>query len=779
MVTNTRSVARRRWALGALTASMMLAGCYNGGAGVADDDDEEDDAGDDAGERDGASLVGPGTCVDTDKFFKENIWAPVLSQKCIGCHNPMGLASNTDLVLQMSDYPGYLEANQQTVANVARLEIDGMPLLLAKPAGKVEHGGGVQLLDDSDEFALLADMIERFRAPTHCENDGDINRFFDGIEQLDEEGTLRKATFLLGSRMPTPEELDAVRGAGMDALDPVLDVVLREDAFYVRIQEILNDMLHTDAYRIGDDAVETVDKQTFPNAFWFDDIEDPDTRVLMRRRANEAIAREPLEIVVHVLRNERPFTEAFTADYTIVNPYSARSYGLDLAMFADANDETEKLPWTFEQFPQAGLLTTSVFLNRYPNTPTNRNRARSRFFYKFFLATDMMRLAARPLDATQIQSHNPTLNVAACNVCHNNMDPVAGAFQNWDDTGRYRPLAEGWFGDMVAPGFGDKELPYEETPRALSWLAEQMVQDPKFSLAMVHLVYTGLTGQDPLEEPMELQDVDYLARIRAFEAQDHVFKKVAQGFVASGFELRYVIKALVKTHYFRAVSTSADLDEQRYMELADMGTARLLPPEALHRRLVATLGVGWQKNGVSALLAGDYFKFFYGGIDSVSVTDRLTEMNGVMANVADRMANEMACTMTAADFTRPPEARVLFPEVELTAMPGAPGGEAAIRANLVYMHDHLLGEALGPDDPEIDRSYAVFEKVWDDGQAGLLLPESPYPTVLPSPCRAMVDPATGEAIPTEQQITEDPDYTVRAWMAVTTYMLADYRFLYE
>jgi hypothetical protein len=204
-----------------------------------------------------------------------------------------------------------------------------------------------------------------------------------------------------------------------------------------------------------------------------------------------------------------------------------------------------------------------------------------------------------------------------------------------------------------------------------------------------------------------------------------------------------------------------------------------LPPEALHRRLEATLGVGWKKNGTNVLLAGDYFKFFYGGIDSVSVTDRLTEMNGVMANVADRMANEMACTITAFDFTRPAEERVLFPEVEPAHAPGTPAAEQAIRANLVYMHEHLLGEALSPDDPEIDRSYGVFKAVWDDGQAGLLLPESPYPTALPGPCRATVDPITGEATPTELQLTEDPDYTVRAWMAVTAYMLGDFRFLYE
>lgn len=777
MDNDKRSEARRPvWVLGMLATSLMVAGCYHG---VGPFEDEDDGVGEEGGEDGAANLLGPDACVDTDQFFKEKIWAPVLSQKCIGCHNPMGVAGNTDLVLQMSDYPGYIEVNQQTVANVARLEIDGIPLLLAKPSAAVEHGGGLQLRSDSEEYELLGEMIERFRAPTHCRNDGDINQFFAGIQQLDEEATLRKATFLLASRMPTAEELDAVRGAGIDALDPVLDVVLREDAFYGRMKEIVNDMLHTDAYRIGDDAVETVDDELFPMAFWFDDIEDADTRNLMRRRANDAIAREPLEIVEHVLRNERPFTEVFTADYTIINPFSARSYGIDLGMFADPNDENEKLAWTFEEFPQAGLLTTSVFLNRYPTTPTNRNRARARYFYDFFLATDVMRLAARPLDVADINTHNPTLNAAACTVCHDNMDPIAGAFQNWDEQGRYRPMSEGWYADMVAPGFGDELLPYEESSQALSWLAERMIGDPKFSLAMVHMVYTGLTGQDPLDEPMELEDVDYLARIRAFEAQDHVFKKIAESFVESGYDLRVIIKELVKSHYFRAVSTDEALDEQRSMELADMGTARLLPPEALHRRLIATLGVGWQKNGVNVLNSGDYYKFFYGGIDSVSVTDRLTEMNGVMASVVDRMANEMACTITAADFTRLPEERVLFPEVEPTDLPGMPGAEQAIRANLVYMHDRLLGEALTTDDPEIDRSYGVFTAVWQDGQAGLMLEENPYPVSLPAPCRATTDPATGEAIPADTQIIDDPDYTVRAWMAVTTYLLGDHRFLYE
>ena len=39
------------------------------------------------------------------------------------------------------------------------------------------------------------------------------------------------------------------------------------------------------------------------------------------------VLREPLELVKHIVRNDRPFTEIITADYIMESPYSARGYG--------------------------------------------------------------------------------------------------------------------------------------------------------------------------------------------------------------------------------------------------------------------------------------------------------------------------------------------------------------------------------------------------------------------------------------------------------------------
>ena len=50
---------------------------------------------------------------------------------------------------------------------------------------------------------------------------------------------------------------------------------------------------------------------------------------------------------------------------------------------------------------------------------------------------------------------------------------------------------------------------------------------------------------------------------------------------------------------------------------------------------------------------------------------------------------------------------------------------------------------------------------------------------LPFSCQVDFDPDTGETLADEDMIVDDAGYTVRAWMAVVTYLLSDYRFLYE
>ena len=53
--------------------------------------------------------------------------------------------------------------------------------------------------------------------------------------------------------------------------------------------------------------------------------------------------RAPLELIAHVVENDRPYTEILTADYIMANPFAARAYGAS-TVFSDPEDPQEFKP---------------------------------------------------------------------------------------------------------------------------------------------------------------------------------------------------------------------------------------------------------------------------------------------------------------------------------------------------------------------------------------------------------------------------------------------------
>jgi hypothetical protein len=247
--------------------------------------------------------------------------------------------------------------------------------------------------------------------------------------------------------------------------------------------------------------------------------------------------------------------------------------------------------------------------------------------------------------------------------------------------------------------------------------------------------------------------------------------------------LKTVVRELILSPYYRAANATDVLGPDREIELQAVGTGRLSTPRLLAQKIEAATGQRWARGwDREDYLLSDY-KILYGGIDSDSVTDRLTEPNGIMANVALRMANEVACAATAYDFTRDPDDRFLFPEVSVLDVPRSPaGGEVptsidAIKDNIRYLHAHVLGEELELGDPEIERTYRLFDETQQEGSAAVAA-ES-LSSGITWRCRGRVDPATDEDLPEGQRVEDDDNYAVRSWMAVITYLLSDHKFLYE
>ena len=713
------------------------------------------------------------TCLTDDEFFEQEVYRKVLQPVCATCPTRGGAARDSNYILENSARPDYLEVNEQMLAGLAGLQRDGESVVLRKPLGLEDHGGGAVLAEDSDEYAILTEYVERLDDPvTKCPGDDEVSGEY-GVANLNRRRTLRKASMLLVGRFPTPQELDEVSRGGDQGLREVLREMMGEEAFVERMQELYNDVLLTDAYTNSYDGVALLDYDRYPTRYWFE--ASTDSYEVDRRNASSfAISREPLALLGHILRNDLPYTELLTADYVMVNDYSANSYGIGTEAMPDPNN-----PDTFvfrkaqlDGVQHAGILTTAAFLNRYPTTDTNRNRHRTWAFMKKFLATDLLQFADRPIDLLASDAHNPTLNDPQCNVCHAVMDPVAGLFQNWDDNGALNPLENGWYPDMSAPGFEAQPLPAGDQSTALKWLGQQAIQDDRFAVSTVRTVLSAVTGLELLEARDALLADDLY---EAHKLQNDFVNTTADAFVASNHDLKMVVEEVVMSRYFRGVQDVGATPG----ELVLAGTAHMLTPEEYNRKVVAATGYRW------ARWDGDYmlgrYRLLYGGIDSDGVVERLNDPNGIIANIAMRVATQVTCRAIPQDFSLPPDQRRMVPLVEPTHVPETAEGfavaeaEQLIRDNLVYLFEVMLDEHHGPNDPEIEAAYQLWYDVWIDGRNAVAAGE--VDDDLFWECRA--NDFAGDNLPSDMQVNWDGDYTMRAWMAIVNYLMTDYRFLYE
>lgn len=783
----------------------------------------------------------PAECVSTQDYFDDLAW-PVL-EGCASCHVSGGQSAGTRLVFKPSVIPDYLRQNYVIFAEASALREGGASLLLLKATGSVPHGGGAQLEAGSRDYAVLLSMIEQLAAPIECpaiDSDGDGIPDAEepqpgdvpaplpvstGLVLGDNYAVLRKATIALGGRLPTGAEMAAVEGQPFTALTPILDALMTERAFYERVREIMNDVLLTDRSREETGYLSIMSELSgssyggaFPGAAEFltaDNTGNTNARLV---KTADAFAREPLEFFVYAAKNDLPLSAVLTSQFRLVNAYTAKALNVPwgAVMPAEISDveatdyddfRPTALPGineaqsgaTFSEY--AGLLTTNSYIRRYPNTCTNHNRKLARYTYRFFLDFDIMKNAPRlDLSTVDVSAH-PSRNNPQCTGCHAQIDPVAGAFMNWtrcfsspprhytlDDKGGSCGAA-GWYPDaeMFPPGVGAgaaNQLSPGDKPKALERLAAHIVTQPGFDRAMVRHFFVGLTGRPMLEAPQDVSTPGYANLDAAFEAQQDSFDALVADFVAGGRRLKPLIKAIVATPYFRAVNAEAS----DRVELKGMGGGVWLPPEVLHRKLTAVLGAPWieifQNSPVyraraDGLLLQRYrMRLFWGGIDSDAVLTRQQLPGGLSAAGSERMALEMACEHTARDFARAPSDRRLFRYTEVAQVPSgdrADPSQAGIVQTLQHLHERVLGERLGANDPELIASYELLSSVRAAGAAAVGAGQ--VPATLDKLCGGHIDLYTGAGAATAAP--NDAAFVLRAWQAVLSYMLMDYRFLFD
>ena len=682
-------------------------------------------------------------------------------EQCLLCHRASGVAPQSGARLVLTTSP--VANHQAFLGLLSREAVDGN-WVLAKAVGQQNHGGGAVLSQSSSLYAALQDYFVLLGAGDAVPDEA--NTFWQGTEAEPREITLRRAALLFGGVVPSDEGLESATESEAGLRQAIADT-LEGSGFKDFILRGANDRLLVEGLLHGINFdISTFDRYPELTEFLLtlpedkpQDFEDYHDKPYLSRWDADwsfrwAISREPLELIAHVIMNDLPYTEILTADHTMVNAFSDLAYRsstgfshefTDEQGFYDRSQYNHFVPGhndghiphdrefeaeegegiisfsDYQAWPHAGVLSTQAWLARYPSTDTNRNRARARWTYFHFLGVDIERSAPRTMDPVALaDTNNPTMKNSACTVCHERLDPVAGAYESFGDLGHYldqyggqdsladsykcpecyggdygsTPYEPGdtWYRDMRDPGFEGAGADGHQD--SLQWLAHRIADDPRFAAATVRFWWPAVFGAKPLVLPEDEALPDYDAQLRAYNEQDRLIKELAEEFMASGFNAKALFTDMVMSRWYRhSAVTDPDAIEGREVELATVGRGRLLGPEELDRKNLAMFGRTWRQWNLGSdphsfhretALTGHRAPFsgFYGGIDGAVVTERNRIITPLMANLTETLATDLACQVVIEDFNRPASERYVFGLIERSSVPG----------QLVQMEKRLPGK---------------------------------------------------------------------------------------
>jgi len=704
---------------------------------------------------------------DPLSFFEEKIFDDIVLAKCTLCHVAGGVAAASRLQFVKNDALG---ADNYAIFKdfYADLGNSGYDYVLGKASGSLGHAGGSQLPLGSTVYQNMAaflDLLDGSGSGVTTNSQA----LFGGVALQAAPDTLRDAALLFAGRLPNATETAAVAQGGELGLRSVLRTLMSGANFHSFLKDGANDRLHlrgNEDFNIIDDC-----PYCFPplNAeYWrLKDIADAgsaaDRAVLNAYMSslNMGAIEAPLELIAYVVENDRPYSEILTADYEMLTPllntavggtavFPANAGPLDFRpgrmegyYVRDAQTRTQNVPGAALprlltasklriSYPHVGILSSKSFLSRYPTTATNRNRARARWTYYNFLGIDIEAQAKRTTDPVALaDTNNPTMSNPACIVCHNVLDPLAGVFQDFADNGIYRNALNGtdsldrfykspqtgpglykqgdlWYRDMRAPGF---EGGTAGGDNVLRWLAEQIVKDRRFAEATVRFWWPAVIGAELLNAPEASEDLDYAAKLSAYEAQQAEIDKLADRFVQGGSKLKDLLADLAQSPWFRAELKSAAVAgtvAAWARELAPVTDEKLLTPEQLARKTRVLTGFNWNAQFSAALqapLSGleNEYNTFYGGIDGFALKTRARVLTPMMGNVALTHALEASCPVVLGDFTRGEAQRLLFKGLSpwTTPLTEAATTQTLVSANATDFRPLTLTATLAPGSKNI------------------------------------------------------------------------------
>lgn len=233
---------------------------------------------------------------------------------------------------------------------------------------------------------------------------------------------------------------------------------------------------------------------------------DPEMFPRMIDEVAAAYREEPIKLFEYILRENRSLLELIDCDYAFMNNDLIRVYEVDRkSLKEDVNQNLKKLPLP-ENSPRGGLLTMAGVLtvSSYPNRTSPVLRG------KWLLETllgdpppppppDVPPLSEKEADKSgktlrqRLEIHRENI---ACAGCHNRLDPLGFALENFDPIGRWRDKENGVAIDNLGelPG-GQKIEGSEGLKKILMERKEQFVRQLTIKL-LGYALGRGLVDSD-------------------------------------------------------------------------------------------------------------------------------------------------------------------------------------------------------------------------------------------------------------------------------------------
>lgn len=655
--------------------------------------------------------------VDTEamsakELFSSSVSRDIVSAKCALCHSSTGVASDTRLRFETGSS---FDFNFEALDSFLQDDIGNNALVLAKVAGE-NHGGGVQLPKGSSEYLVFEQFLELLVSDGSSSVPSQAS-LFDGAVYESKLSTLRRAALLFAGRIPTESEEEEVRRGDAGILRTTIRAYMEGDNFREFLVRGVNDRLLTESVTLNYDMpnfpISSQKTRDIAVSFGFRSQQVLDYQSQLGFSAKRAAG----ELANYIAQEERSYTEFVTADYMMMNSVMAEAMGAAVT-FEDSSNPLEFKPATIEQYyqndevvaencyqaahagcdivslgtptavPLSGVLTDTAFLERYPFTPTNRNRTRAKAIFYHFLGVDIENSADRPLDkASLTDTNNPTLNNPNCTVCHEILDPVAGGLQNWTRDNQYLPWGENslpqeyresslyrtgdhWFRDMLKPGLQGIDI--DETWNTAQRLGDLIASHPNFASGTVKFWWESVFGLPLIPVPTNTEQDDYAIQLAAYNAQQASIAEFSKAFEGD-FNLKDLLVQMVDSPWFSLGQFPVDSPLAKQAVLA-IGNERLLTPEELSTKIYSLTGLRWRilQHGASiedALTNPWEYRLLYGGIDGDEKVSRDRLLTPVSLTTAFKLAAEMSCSITLNEFSVAADERYLLKNVSQYTTP--------------------------------------------------------------------------------------------------------------